>query len=163
MTYAGLITWAFLGVLGLLFQAAVHYKDVLAAYQPSLKPVLLQLCAWTDCQVSPLKQADVVVIDHAAIDHKQSGTGAVEPAELPHWAFEVHLRNSAKVPVATPWIELTLTDAQDHAVMRKVLNLSTWGAPSVLGAGEILPLSLELDLLNPDVNFLAYRLLTFYP
>jgi hypothetical protein len=80
-----------------------------------------------------------------------------------HWAFEVHLRNSAKVPVATPWIELTLTDAQDQAVMRKVLDLSQWGAPPVMASGDILPMSLQLGLVNPEVNFVGYRLLTFYP
>ena len=87
----------------------------------------------------------------------------MEADALPRWAFEVHLRNSAKVPVATPWIELTLTDAQDQAVMRKVLNVSQWGAPAVMAAGDIMPLSFQLGLLNPEVPFVGYRLLTFYP
>ena len=163
MTYAGLIAWAFLGVLGLVFQASVFFKDELAAHQPDLRPALAQLCLWADCKVGPLKQADAVVIDHAAIDQVSSSLDALDTAVSLHWAFEVHLRNSTKVPVATPWIELTLTDAQDQAVMRKVLDLSQWGGPPVMAAGDILPLSLQLSLVNPEVNFVGYRLLTFYP
>ena len=163
MTYAGLIAWALLGVLGLVFQATLLFKDVLAAHYPDLQLALVQMCQWANCQVAPLKQADAVVIDHAAIDPMPSIPDVVEAGASSHWAFEVHLRNSAKVPVATPWIELTLTDAQDQAVMRKVLDLSQWGAPPWMAAGDILPLSLQLELLNSEVNFVGYRLLTFYP
>jgi Protein of unknown function (DUF3426) len=163
MTYAGLIAWALLGVLGLVFQTMVLFKDVLAAHQPDLQPALAQLCLWADCTVAPLKQADAVVIDHATIDPMPLSADAVDMGAPVHWAFEVHLRNSAKVPVATPWIELTLTDAQDQAVMRKVLDLSQWGAPPVMASGDILPMSLQLGLVNPEVNFVGYRLLTFYP
>lgn len=163
MTYAGLIAWAILGVLGLVFQATVFFKDVVAAHQPDLQPALAQLCGWANCKVAPLQQADAVVIDHAAIDPITLSSEALEAEALPRWAFEVHLRNSAKVPVATPWIELTLTDAQDQAVMRKVLNVSQWGAPAVMAAGDIMPLSFQLGLLNSDVPFVGYRLLTFYP
>lgn len=163
MTYAGLIAWALLGVLGLVFQASVFFKDVLAAHQPDLRPALAQLCLWADCKVSPLKQSEAVVIDHAAIDQAPMSSDAVDAGASLHWAFEVHLRNSVKVPVATPWIELTLTDAQDQTVMRKVLDLSQWGAPPVMAAGEILPLSLQLDLVNAELHFVGYRLLTFYP
>ena len=161
MTYAGLITWALLGALGLLFQATLLFKDALAAHLPFLQPALTQLCAWADCQVLPLQQSDAVVIDHASIDQLHSHDD--DPVARPQWSFELHLRNSAKVPVATPWIELTLTDAQDQAVVRKVVNVTQWGAPAVMAPGEIVSLDHQLSLSDPAQSFLGYRLLTFYP
>jgi hypothetical protein len=164
MTYAGLITWAIGGVLGLILQATLLFKDLLVAYQASLKAPLTQLCVWADCQILPLQLADAVVIDHAAIDllhHSPMGVDDVPPS--PQWSFEIHLRNSAKVPVATPQVELTLTDAQDQALMRKVIDLSSWGAPAVMAPGQIVSLSRQLGLRHPESGFMGYRLLTFYP
>lgn len=163
MTYAGLITWALLGVLGLALQATLLFKDLLAAYQPSLAAPLVQLCAWAGCQILPLQLAEAVVIDHAAIDQLQISASAEDQVSSPQWSFEIHLRNSAKVPVATPWVELTLTDAQDQPVMRKVIHLVSWGAPAVMAPGQIVSLSRQLSLSNADSGFMGYRLLTFYP
>jgi hypothetical protein len=160
MVYAGLITWALLGVLGLMLQATLLFKDALATYQPWLHPALSQMCALADCKISPLQWPDAVVIDHAAIDLQQ--TLDID-SEVPRWAFEIHLRNAIAVPVATPWLELTLTDAQDQAVMRKVIDLQELGAPPVMTPGQIVSLAHQLSLLNPELNFSGYRLLTFYP
>ena len=79
------------------------------------------------------------------------------------WALQINLRNADAVPVATPWVELTLTDAQDAPVMRKVLNPVEWGAPAVLSPGEITEQQLLLSLKKEEAAFTAYRLLTFYP
>ena len=160
MVYAGLITWAILGVLGLMMQATLLFKNELATFQPGLLPALKQLCVWADCQISPLQQADAVVIDHAAIDQQVHG---MDDASSALWTFEIHLRNSAAFAVATPWLELTLTDAQDQVVMRKAIDVKPLGAPAVLAPGEIVSLTHQLTLINPDLNFMGYRLLTFYP
>jgi uncharacterized protein YlxW (UPF0749 family) len=101
-----------------------------------------------------------VVIDHAAIDLQKAMDADNEAS---HWAFEIHVRNAAAVPVATPWLEITLTDAQDQAVMRKVIDLQELGAPPVMTPGQIVSLAQQLSLLNPELNFSGYRLLTFYP
>ncbi|MEY3887829.1 MAG: hypothetical protein RL650_1921 [Pseudomonadota bacterium] len=164
MIYTGLITWALLGVLGLILQAVLLFKDALAAYHPTLQPALEWMCQWTDCQIAPLKIADAVVIDHVAIDQLPNHVLVDETMSIPpQWTFEVHLRNTAKVTVAMPWIELTLTDAQDQAVMRKVIDLTPLGAPRVLKPGEILTLKHQLSLRDPQIIFMGYRLLTFYP
>lgn len=160
MVYASLITWAILGVLGLMMQATLLFKNELATFQPDLQPALKQLCALADCQLTPLQQPDAVVIDHAAIDHQGHG---MDGAPSPFWSFEIHLRNSATFAVATPWLELTLTDAQDQVVMRKAIDVRPLGAPAVLAPGEIVSLTHQLTLINPDLNFMGYRLLTFYP
>jgi hypothetical protein len=118
---------------------------------------------WANCQILPLQQTDAVVIDHAAIDQLHPRPNPDDADTAPQWSFEIHLRNSAKVPVATPWIELTLTDAQDQPVVRKVMHLTEWGAPTVMAPGEIWSLSSQLSLSSSDSHFMGYRMLTFYP
>lgn len=166
MTYAGLITWAVLGCLGLLFQVTLLFKDQWAAQEPRLRPVLLSMCEWAHCQIQPYQRSDAVVIDHSAIDevHETTLLSAYAIDELPKiWSFQIDLRNSAAFPVATPWLELTLTDEQDQPVMRRVFNVTHWGAPDQMSAGEILSQELKLTLSQSERSFVGYRLLTFYP
>ena len=180
MARKGLIAWAVLGLLGLIFQATLFFKDSLAAHHPQWRPELEYFCKWVGCQIEPLQLADAVVIDHAAIDRLAEPDGNLEalkaintinadqalgasPAVLPQWRFQITLRNTQNLPVAMPWIELTLTDAQDQAVMRQVFNPSILGAPKVLKAGETWAQDLSLRLAHPVSDFLGYRLLTFYP
>jgi hypothetical protein len=174
MARKGLIAWAVLGLLGLIFQATLFFKDSLAAHHPKWRPELEYFCKWMGCQIEPLQLADAVVIDHAAIDRLAQSDGNLEalnadqalgasPAVLPQWRFQITLRNTQNLSVAMPWIELTLTDAQDQAVMRQVLSPSVLDAPKVLKAGETWSQDLTLGLANPQIGFLGYRLLTFYP
>ena len=164
MTFWGLWAWAVLGVLGLVLQAVWLFKDPLATYQPAIKPILERVCEQVGCQIKPLQKTDAVVIDYASVDLLRSEHPLDEMVlEAPQWALQINLRNSDVVPVATPWVELTLTDVQDKPVVRKVLNLTEWGAPPVMSPGEIMEHELLLSLKRENASFMGYRLLTFYP
>jgi hypothetical protein len=167
MTFLGLRAWAVLGLLGLLglaLQAVWLFKDPLATYQPALKPILELVCQQVGCQIRPLQKTEAVVIDFASIDLLRSEHPLDEMVlEAPQWVLQINLRNSDTVPVATPWVELTLTDVQDKPVVRKVLNLSEWGTPAVMAPGEITEHELLLSLKRENASFMGYRLLTFYP
>jgi len=152
MSFWGLVVWAFLGLLGLVLQTLVVFKDPLATYHPRLKPLLLEACQF--------------VIDFSSVDAIPADPAQeiLAMSALPkQWALQINLRNSDSVPVAIPWIELTLTDAQDAAVLRKVLNPVDFGAPAVLPPGEIIEQQLLLSLKKEEAAFVGYRLLTFYP
>ena len=167
MTFLGLWAWVVLGLfslLGLVLQAVWLFKDPLATYQPALKPVLERVCEQVGCRILPLQKNEAVVIDYASVNLLRSEYPLDEMVwDAPQWTLQINLRNSDAVPVATPWIELTLTDVQDKPVMRKVLNLAEWGAPAVMAPGEIIELELLLSLKQESANFMGYRLLTFYP
>ena len=62
MARKGLIAWAVLGLLGLIFQATLFFKDSLAAHHPQWRPELEYFCKWVGCQIEPLQLADAVVI-----------------------------------------------------------------------------------------------------
>ena len=166
MSFWGLVTWAVLGLLGLVLQTVYLLKDPLVTYHPRLKPLMLEACQLVGCQIRPLQKTDAVVIDYASVDAistDQAQEILVDGAQPTRWALHIHLRNSDSVPVAMPWIELTLTDAQDTPVMRKVLNPVEWGAPAVVSPGEIIEQQLLVSLKKEDAAFMGYRLLTFYP
>jgi hypothetical protein len=164
MSFWGLTVWAVMGLLGLVLQTVLLFKDHLAAYQPELKPLLVTACQNLGCQIRSLQKTEAVVIDHAAVNLVPLDHPLDEMVlQAPQWVLQINLRNAGAVTVATPWIELTLTDVQDKAVVRKVFNPQVWGASSVIEPGEIMAHELLLSVKPESANFMGYRMLAFYP
>lgn len=146
---------AVLLALALLLQIAVDRRDVLAARWPALTPALQGLCQPLGCRVAPLRQIDAVVIEASSFQRLQAD----------RFRLGATLRNRADWQVATPTIELTLTDAQDQPLARRVL------APKELGAAAALPVRADMELARElviaapvDAAAVAgYKLLLFYP
>lgn len=149
-------------VLGLLLllalsgQIVFHERDRIAAFEPRLAPALAWLCKSLNCSVSPLRQIEPLVIDSSSF----SSTGADA------YRLTFTLKNTAKVVLAMPAIELALTDALDQPLLRRVLLPAELGpAPAALAAGAEWQASLAVAVSATDVNerLAGYRLLAFYP
>ena len=69
------------------------------------------------------------------------------------------------MPVATPSLELTLTDAQDQALVRRVVSAAELGAPPALAArGEFSGTNaLTVTSVSNPSAIVGYRLMAFYP
>lgn len=142
--------------LTLLMQLLVHERDRIAATAPGLKPVLEAMCAPLQCSVAPLRQIESVLIDSASFHKLRADV----------YQLNLTLKNAAATDVALPAIELSLTDAQDQALMRRVLLAGELGQPSdVLTAGSESAVSLALGIkINGNAERIAgYRVLAFYP
>ncbi|MFD0880262.1 DUF3426 domain-containing protein [Variovorax dokdonensis] len=141
-------------LLGL--QYARHERDVLAAREPALRPMLQTLCDWTRCTLSPPRSIADISIEGASFSREAEG-----------YRLDFSLRNRARTPLAMPAVELTLLDTQERALLRRVLLPTDYGAPTVLGAGAERTASLPLRLAGPDAAGLppvaGYRLVAFYP
>jgi predicted Zn finger-like uncharacterized protein len=139
----------------LLLQVAVHDRDRLAAAQPQLRPWLEMLCEPLQCRIGPPRQIEAIAIDSSSFNKLRNDT----------YRLSFTLKNSAGTPVATPSMELTLTDTQDQAVVRRVLSPSELGAPSaVIAAGSEWSGSVALAVAaNGNGRISGYRLLAFYP
>lgn len=136
-------------------QVAVQHRDRLAASLPGLAPWLSTLCRPLRCSVAPLRQIDAVVIDGSSFNRTR--------AEL--YQLSIDVRNTASLPIAMPALELTLTDADDQPVLRRVLQPGEVRAPAVLpvrGAWSG-TLPVRLDESGGTVRIAGYRLLAFYP
>lgn len=145
------------GLLLLLgLQMLLQERDRLAAVLPPLEPLLQAVCGVARCEIRPLRQIDAVAVDSSAFGKLQSDT------------FRLHfvLKNGATHAVATPAIELTLTDTREHVVARKVFLPSEFGAlqPALVSGAE-LPGEVVFTI-GPGVDaasVVGYRLLAFYP
>lgn len=144
-------------VLGALLalQWAVQERDWLAARQPALKPWLVRLCEPLQCQVRPLRRIESVVIDSSELVRRLGN----------FHSFDFVLKNTADVSLAMPALELTLTDATDTAIARRVFLPAEWpSAPSELAAGGTVAVSLRLVLAADGATpMTGYRALVFYP
>lgn len=141
---------------GLVLQIAVSERDWIAATRPDTKPWLQLLCDSLDCAIAPLQQIETVVIDSSSFTKVRADV----------YRLSFTLRNTASIPIATPAMELSLTDLQDHVLVRRVFPAVELGkSASVIEPGTelavMIPMSVKATGLAERVS--GYRLLSFYP
>lgn len=152
------LLWLVLVVLvaALGAQFLLHERDRIVQIQPATRPLLLALCAWNGCSLAPLRQIESVVIDSSSFGRVRGDT----------YRLGVALRNNAPVDIAMPALELTLTDTQDQALIRRILLPTEFGATSArLAAGADWSTALSLSVKTADnaARITGYRVLAFYP
>jgi len=81
------------------------------------------------------------------------------------YVFNVVLRNQSVLQVASPAIELTLTDIHDQVLVRRVLLPHEWPRPSpTLAPGAEWALQFELAFDGVEGRVMTgYRAILFYP
>ncbi|HXD43192.1 MAG TPA: DUF3426 domain-containing protein [Ramlibacter sp.] len=140
----------------LALQVAVHDRDRLAAAQPALQPWLANLCAALGCRIGPPRQIDAIAIDSSSFNKLRGDA----------YRLNVTLKNQAGISVAMPALELTLTDAQDQPLVRRVLMPAELGpgraviAPASEWSGS---LAMAVPADGAGARVTGYRLLAFYP
>lgn len=134
-------------------QAAIAWRDPLAAHQPALQPLLAALCQPLGCRVEPLRRIDRLAVE-------SSGLTRVEGAPL--YRLSVVLRSRADTAVRLPAIDLQLSDAQGATVARRVLQPAELGvAGTTIAAGQELPMQALLSA--GDKRLSGYTVEIFYP
>ena len=142
----------------LLAQVVVHKRHYLASAQPQWRATLQALCLPLQCDVQPYRQIAAVSVDSSSFNKLQGST----------YRFALALKNQSALEVALPAVELTLTDASEQLLLRRVFTPAELAAPATLApGGEWLgSLDMEMDLQlpgNADARIAGYRVLAFYP
>jgi len=146
--------------LALVFalQAAYHFRSDLAAHVPEARGWLGRACEALGCDVPLPGRASLVTIEASEMQPDAGAQGVL--------ALSAVLRNRASFAQRQPWLELTLTDAQDRAIARRVLaprdylgQRAEFEPAFAAGAEQSLRLLLDVDTLPAR----GYRLLVFYP
>ncbi len=139
----------------LVFQAGLHWREPLSVRFPATAPWLQQACRLTGCYAGPPRAIDLVSIDSSAMLRRSVG----------RYAFDMVVKNAARVELATPALELTLTDANDRVLVRRVLLASDWPEPrETLAPGRDWAVRLDLSLDGPEAAVMTgYRAVLFYP
>ena len=138
----------------LAVQIAWHERDRLAAQTPALRPLLIQLCAALDCDLHPYRHIAAVQIDSSGLSKVGHGDS---------YQLQVTLKNTSVVDVAMPALELSLTDAQEAVLVRRVLLPDEWGGPAVLPAASEWSVRTPVALQGAASQLSGYRVLAFYP
>lgn len=137
----------------LLMQAVLHQRNYLAAVQPQWWPYLQALCAPLHCQVGAYRQISSVVVDSSSFNKVRGDT----------YQFALTLSNRSGTVLEMPAVELTLTDAQDQPVLRRVLMPQDLSAPAVLAARGEWNGAAQIQLTLGSARIAGYRVLAFYP
>lgn len=149
-----LVLGSLAAVAGVVGQHAWQQRDVLAAQYPALAPLLAKTCALAGCELQARRAiADVVI----------SGSGFKQLADAHQYQWSLTLENRSDVPVAMPMAELTLTDAQDRPLLRRVIDLKPLGAPQQLQARQEWSVNVPVQVQDLGAAVAGYRALVFYP
>lgn len=159
----GPLRWAMWGIaalllIGLLGQSTYFFRDQLAARMPQLKPVLTGTCAKLGCTVGlPMK------IDSISIEANE--LQALDPARN-LFSLNLLLRNRSDTVQAWPNIELTLNDANEKAIVRRVFAprdylSATLDPAQGFGSDQEQPVKLGFELLQLKAS--GYRVYVYYP
>ncbi|WP_311222002.1 MULTISPECIES: DUF3426 domain-containing protein [unclassified Acidovorax] len=138
----------------LALQVALRDRDRIASLHPFTRPALQAVCSALGCSLAPPRSISDVVIDSSSFTK-----GRVDST----FQLQLALKNRGAMMVAMPAVELTLTDAQDQAVVRRVIRAEELGAPSTLTALGEWAGGVSLAVNADAGRITGYRVLAFYP
>ena len=137
----------------LSLQVSHHFHNAIAALYPAAKPMLQRLCQVSACQIQPWQRIAAVHVESSNLS---------QTATSNHYRLTVTLRNKSAVDVATPWIELSLTDASGALVARRMLAPKELNATtSTVLLGTELPL--QAVLATGEQRISGYSVEVFHP
>mgnify|MGYP001050127737 CR=1 FL=1 len=143
--------------LGVLAQGALVFRNEIALSSPQLRPALESLCAGLGCELPLPRHAADIAIESSDIQPDASREA--------YFTLHATLRNRAEFQQAWPHVEITLTDARDKALVRRVLEPAQWlpaDAPkdAFPARGET---AIRVAFEAPGVAAAGYRVYAFYP
>jgi predicted Zn finger-like uncharacterized protein len=157
------VQWAY-GVLGvvllatLLAQATYHFRHLLAADYPQLRPHLVAACAAIGCTVDPLRNRDEITIESHDLQ--------ADPAHQGLLILQTTLRNQARHPLAFPHLELELDDPGGQPIVRRVfapVEYAGGAANFTTGIPANAEWNVKIFLDASSVSAGGYNLYLFYP
>jgi len=147
-------------VLLIIAQALFHFRDAIAAHWPPARSALQSLCEAAGCAIHPLRDPAMGYLSIEASDLQ------ADPAHRGLLVLSATLRSRAPWPLSYPYLELTLTDAQDRIVVRRALAPADYAGGTVdvqrgIAANAEVPVKVFIDA--SATAQAGYRLYMFYP
>jgi predicted Zn finger-like uncharacterized protein len=138
-------------------QATYLFRNQIAGLFPQTKPWLTQLCAAFSCRIELPSQIAAVAIESSELQTLAENKEAFVLSTL--------LRNYSETLQAWPHIELTLNDANEKALLRRVFTPADYLTAAEIrngftaGSEHSVKLSFELTQIKAS----GYRVYLFYP
>lgn len=148
-----------LGVLTmtLLLQGLFLLRQPLTQAMPALREPLAALCRTLGCELPLPRNAAEIGIEASDLHPEPGGRG--------DFVLHATLKNRAPYPQAYPHVELSLTDAADRALVRRVFGPAEWAPDRSPEAafGPDASAELALPFTAAGVAAVGYRVYAFYP
>ncbi|MGZ8256345.1 MAG: zinc-ribbon and DUF3426 domain-containing protein [Gallionella sp.] len=142
----------------LIVQFSYRYRADLSARLPASQVALQQLCRLLECRIALPQNSDLISIESSNLEADPSNTQLI--------ALTVLLRNHANYVLALPNLELTLNDAQERPLSRRIFLPSEYlqaEQKSRVGLSANQELNIKLWLQLDNINPNGYRLVLIYP
>ena len=152
------------GVLAsvLAVQCIYLYRMEIARALPGLRPLMTQACATLGCEIPFPRDAELIALDASELQS--------EPGKPGQYILHATVNNRAEYAQSWPHLELTLTDASDSPIARRVLTPEEWLPPdqrsTAQGAASFAShkaVSARIAFAVPDLAPTGYRVYIFYP
>ena len=151
---------ALLAFAALLAQLALYYRTELATLVPQSRPHLAEACRLLGCELRLPRRPDLLSLESSDLQADTRREGLI--------VLNAVIRNRAPFAQEHPALELTLTDAADKPVVRRVLQPADYlSAPARaalaqgIAAGGESVLRVHFD--TRGVGATGYRVYLFYP
>lgn len=149
---------ALLLVLVLAGQLVFHFRSEVVVAAPGLRPVLEAASKALGFQIPLPRRAELLSIETSDLQ--------TDPLRSNLLTLQATLRNQAGYGQAYPLLELSLTDTQDNAIVRRVFRASDYLPPTMLPE-QAFPahsdITVRLWIETKDITAAGYRLYVFYP
>lgn len=143
-------------LVGLLCQVVFHERARMEAHLPAFQALWQNVCTLSACDIAPLQDRESLAIESSSFVATANGS----------YRLSVTVKNVSAVTLATPAIELTLTDALEQTVVRKVLtpgDLNSTASRLLPGGQWTGSANLDVDLASGGGLFTGYHVVAFYP
>jgi predicted Zn finger-like uncharacterized protein len=144
-------------VVTLLVQGLFLLRQPLTRTIPALRGPLLALCQALGCQLPLPREAAEISVEASDLHP--------EPGAQGDFVLHATLRNRAGYPQAYPHVELSLTDALDKTLVRRVFSPEEWipGNPPDAAFAPDATAVVALSFNSAGVAAVGYRVYAFYP
>ncbi len=154
----GMVITSMALVLALIGQVIYRERDRLSAVDLRWRAALSAACDVLGCEIKPWRQIESIAVESSSFNKLRADT----------YRLNFVITNAADVQLAKPALELTLTDGQDVALMRRVLlpteldaQVETISAHGEWAGSHLVSIAAPSSGLAKSVA--GYRLLAFYP
>ena len=145
-------------LLILLAQAAYYYRSELVVLFPEFKPRATALCAALGCELPLTRRIELMSIEASDLQADTDNPNIM--------VLSATLKNRASFDQQLPSLELTLTDAQDQPVVRRVLAPQDYSGKAVniqAGFAANTEIAVKVFIEGSQIKATGYRLYLFYP
>ena len=149
-------------VLALMVQSLVTFRNDIVSAVPSLRPLIVTVCAPLSCEVSYVRQIERIFIVGSAL---QQDPDATVPPNQRAYNLRLTLQNRGAYPQPWPALMVTLTDASGTPVIKKALMPSQFLPPELLDGPfqAKQEVGLDIPLRVQGLSISGFELDRFFP